>query len=421
MAGEARYEKRGRRAARLPAALAVWLRREAAGARRSAYRAFEAPGPERDAFAQALKAALAAFLAWAVTAWWWEAPMALMAPWAAVVLVQSTVYRSLHSAGLQLAVVTTGTLLAAGAAALTGSIVAALLIALPPATLIGRYARLGEQGAYAPTTVLFVLAHGSYGAAEIGHRLLETLVGAVIGIAVNALVLPPVHARELRHVLGALPDRAADLLDAMSGTVREGYGPADAGGWYDRALALRRLVGRLELARRWADESVRLNPGHRLRRPGPAGSGGSAEQDARWSAVAEQGVQITAVLAEAAEDRPGFAPLPSQVRLPLADFLRGTAELARLASPAAGLTLAEHRVRSARAERLAGGAQRQLFRVLSEQYEAATPAVGELIAATQRLLRALTEGGAPCLPHQHTPGRSTPGPAGPVVRQEDSP
>ncbi|MBZ2409674.1 hypothetical protein HX747_22190 [Streptomyces sp. L06] len=127
------------------------------------------------------------------------------------------------------------------------------------------------------------------------------------------------------------------------------------------------------------------------------------------------GVQITAVLAEAAEDRPGFAPLP------LADFLRGTAELARLASPAAGLTLAEHRVRSARAERLAGGAQRQLFRVLSEQYEAATPAVGELIAATQRLLRALTEGGAPCLPHQHTPGRSTPGPAGPVVRQEDSP
>ncbi|MGW4455890.1 FUSC family protein [Streptomyces albidoflavus] len=421
MAGEARTERRGPRAARPPAALAGWLRREAAAARRSAYRACEAPGPERDALTQALKAALAAFLSWAVTAWWWEAPMALMAPWAAVVLVQSTVYRSLHSAGLQLAVVTTGTLLAAGAAALTGSIVAALLIALPPATLIGRYARLGEQAAYAPTTVLFVLAYGSYSAAEIGHRLLETLVGAVVGIAVNALVLPPVHARELRHVLGALPGRAADLLDAMSVTVREGYGPVDAGGWYDRALGLRRLVGRLEQARRWADESVRLNPGHRLRRPGPAGSGGSAEQDARWSAVAEQGVRITAVLAEAAEDRPGFAPLPRQVRLPLADFLRGTAELARLASPAAGLTLAEHRVRAARAERLAGGAQRQMLRVLAQQYEAATPAVGELIAATQRLLRALTEGDAPSLPHQHTPGRSVPGPAGPVVRQEDCP
>ncbi|MEW2706514.1 aromatic acid exporter family protein [Streptomyces koyangensis] len=421
MAGEARTERRGPRAARLPATITAWLRREADAARRSAHRALQAPGPERDAAAQALKAALAAFLAWAVTAWWWEAPMALMAPWAAVVLVQSTVYRSLHSAGLQLAVVATGTLLAAGAAALTGSIVAALLIALPPATLIGRYARLGEQAAYAPTTVLFVLAYGSYSAAEIGHRLLETLVGAVIGIAVNALVLPPVHARELRHVLGALPDRAADLLDAMSGTVREGYGPVDAGGWYDRALALRRLVGRLEQARRWADESVRLNPGHRLRRPGPARSGGSVEQDARWSAVAEQGVRITAVLAEAAQDRPGFAPLPAQVRLPLADFLRGTAELARLSSPAAGLSLAEHRVRAARAERLAGGAQRQMFRVLAQQYEAATPAVGELVAATQRLLRALTEGGAPCLPHQHTPGRSTPGPAGPVVRQEDCP
>lgn len=131
MAGEARTERRGPRAARLPATITAWLRREADAARRSAHRALQAPGPERDAAAQALKAALAAFLAWAVTAWWWEAPMALMAPWAAVVLVQSTVYRSLHSAGLQLAVVATGTLLAAGAAALTGSIVAALLIALP--------------------------------------------------------------------------------------------------------------------------------------------------------------------------------------------------------------------------------------------------------------------------------------------------
>ncbi len=63
----------------------------------------------------------------------------------------------------------------------------------------------------------------------------------------------------------------------------------------------------------------------------------------------------------------------------------------------------------------------QMLRVLAQQYEAATPAVGELIAATQRLLRALTEGDAPSLPHQHTPGRSVPGPAGPVVRQEDCP
>ncbi len=47
---------------------------------------------------QSLKAAGAAAVAWAVTGWWLEAPMALMAAWAAVALVQGTVYRSLRSA-----------------------------------------------------------------------------------------------------------------------------------------------------------------------------------------------------------------------------------------------------------------------------------------------------------------------------------
>ncbi|MFG1982934.1 SDR family oxidoreductase [Streptomyces albidoflavus] len=39
----------------------------------------------------------------------------------------------------------------------------------------------------------------------------------------------------------------------------------------------------------------------------------------------------------------------------------------------------------------------------------------------RQLLRAPTGGGAPCLPHHHTPGRSTPGPAGSAVRQEECP
>ncbi|MFD4989982.1 hypothetical protein ACFWMQ_18190 [Streptomyces sp. NPDC058372] len=129
----------------------------------------------------------------------------------------------------------------------------------------------------------------------------------------------------------------------------------------------------------------------------------------------------TAVLAEAAEDRPGFAPLPRQVREPLADFLHGSASLAALTFSPAGPASAERRVRAARAELSAGDAQRRMLRVLSQQYDAATPAVGELTAATQRLLRALAEDSAPRLPHQHTPGRDTPAPAGPAARQEESP
>ena len=49
---------------------------------------------------QAFKAALAACLAWAVAGWWLKAPMAFVAPWVAVMLVESTVYRSIAH-GLQ--------------------------------------------------------------------------------------------------------------------------------------------------------------------------------------------------------------------------------------------------------------------------------------------------------------------------------
>jgi uncharacterized membrane protein YgaE (UPF0421/DUF939 family) len=65
---------------------------------RSIRRAVTESGAERDTVVQSLKAAEAALLAWALTGWWWDAPMALLAPWTALFLVQNTVYRSLLSA-----------------------------------------------------------------------------------------------------------------------------------------------------------------------------------------------------------------------------------------------------------------------------------------------------------------------------------
>lgn len=168
-----------------------WAGWECAAVSRSARRALSGPGPERDTAVQALKAAAAALIAWALAGWWWEAPMAMLAPWTALFLVQSTVYRSLKTALQQFVVVVVGTLLATGAGALTGNTMFAMLIALPVTTLFGSYARFGTQGLNAPTAALFVLVYGTYSGFDILHRFLETLLGAAIGLTVNALVLPP--------------------------------------------------------------------------------------------------------------------------------------------------------------------------------------------------------------------------------------
>src|SRR5688572_25065497 len=62
---------------------------------RAARAAWRGPGRERDLLVQSLKAAAAALLAWLLAQVWLGDPMALMAPWVALVLVQATVYSSL--------------------------------------------------------------------------------------------------------------------------------------------------------------------------------------------------------------------------------------------------------------------------------------------------------------------------------------
>ncbi|NED91926.1 hypothetical protein G3I76_69125, partial [Streptomyces sp. SID11233] len=67
---------------------------------------------------------------------------------------------------------------------------------------------------------LFVITATSTSSAEIGHRLLETGIGAVIGIAVNAFVLPPVHLRNAGDQLLRLPRDTGRLLRDLAQGVK---------------------------------------------------------------------------------------------------------------------------------------------------------------------------------------------------------
>ncbi len=288
---------------RIVAYVPTW---EARAVGRSIRRAVASPGAERDTAVQSLKAAGAALLAWAVAGWWWNAPLAILAPWTALFLVQSTVYRSLLSAMQQLTVVVVGTLLAAVAGVLTHNTMAAMALALPLTVLLGNYARFGTQGLYAPTAALFVLTSGAYTAPDIAHRFLETLLGAVIGIGVNALVFPPVHSRRVRHLRAQLPHSSAELLYTIADGVAAGHAGEQSRGWYDRAQRLTDVVTDLREARRWSDESCRVNPGLRLRRraaPTPP----TATWDFDWDQVTEHIATTARTLAD-----PARRPLSSR-------------------------------------------------------------------------------------------------------------
>ncbi|MFC8426112.1 aromatic acid exporter family protein [Streptomyces sp. NPDC057236] len=285
-----------------------WDARSVGHAARAAWRG---PGRERDLLVQSLKAAAAALLAWLLARVWLEDPMALMAPWVALVLVQATVYSSLMQAARQFTAICVGALVASGAQAVTGDTTGALALSVPVLVLLSNWPRFGDQGIYAATTAVFTIATGTVSAVAVGHRLGQAALGAVIGVAVNALVLPPIHLRDVRENLAALAREAGDVLHAVAGDLRGNEWDAQtAAGRLGDAVRLQSRLEALRSARGWSRESLRLTSGVlRALHRAPTVALPPEDEDERFSRVTGHVTALTRTLAVAAdEDRTPAAP-----------------------------------------------------------------------------------------------------------------
>ncbi|WP_046084731.1 FUSC family protein [Streptomyces antioxidans] len=303
------------------------VRAETRGIVDAAARAWQGPGRERDLLVQSLKAAGAATLAWAVSGWWLQDPVALMAPWVAVVLVQATVYRSLFKGLQQLAAIAVGTLLAAGAEALTGNILISVALVLPVVMLLSNWPRLGDQGIYGPTTALFTLTSAPVSSLTVSHRLLQALLGAAIGIAVNALILPPVHLRNVRENLSSLARGTQETLASVAEGLAQGDWSADTpADWRRLADQLQQRQESLRSARLWSHESLRLNP--RLpwtsREKLPPALPPESE-DQRWGSIVSQVYAVVSTMVDVADEN---RTIPTPDQQPLREYGRLLADLA---------------------------------------------------------------------------------------------
>ncbi|MFD4576223.1 aromatic acid exporter family protein [Streptomyces sp. NPDC058417] len=314
--------------------------RDARGTAQALRAAWAGPGRERDIAVQAFKAGVAAVLSWLVARVWLDDPMALLAPWVAILLVRTTVYGSIRQAAQQWTAVCVGTLGASAAQAVTGDTLGALALSVPLLMVLADWPRLGDQGVHAATTAVFTLASGAVSATALGHRVGQTALGAVIGVAVNILVLPPVHLRNVRENLAGLARETGELLDRVAHGLGEGdWDAGTAAGWTRSAAALERRRAGLRAARGWSLESLRFTDGplrflHRVPLDAPPET-----EDARWGRVTDHVTALTGTLAVAADT--GRSPAP-----PDAADLRTYARLLALLGAAC----------RAEGERLRGGA-----------------------------------------------------------------
>ncbi|WP_454085687.1 hypothetical protein [Georgenia sp. Marseille-Q6866] len=171
-------------------------------------------------WAVAIRAAVAASLAWAV-AGVLPGPAAdfpYYAPFGAVIATTFTLAGSVRESLQSVAAIAVGGAVGWVVEFLPVRGPLAVAIVIVPAVVLAGWGRLGAMGSWVPTAALFTLIVGHGEATYVGAYAGLTLLGALIGIAVNA-VLPPLPlapaqatVARFRHTLAADLGELADLI-----------------------------------------------------------------------------------------------------------------------------------------------------------------------------------------------------------------
>jgi uncharacterized membrane protein YgcG len=212
---------------------------------------------EQDTLRQIAKTALAATLSWELAIRLLHTPIPALSALGAILTVQATVKQTVTFGIQQVVGVTVGV---GGAIAVVGvlgvhtwTVGIVILIAL----VIGHLLRLGKQVNQVAISALLVLALGTgYGSV----RIVDTLLGAVIGVLVNALLAPPTHVQTAAAEIARVAEDLGLLLADIGKALRTGWDHKAARDWLRRARELDAARARAGEAVRRGDESLLYNP-----------------------------------------------------------------------------------------------------------------------------------------------------------------
>ena len=224
-------------------------------------------GLERDTILLIVKSALAASLAWFIANDLLGAPSATFAPFSALLMVQVTIshslFQSLRFAGAVIAgAIVTGLLVPA-----LGTTIAGFAVLMLVGLVIGRWRRLGSQGAQVAVAALFAYASFTQSGPQSSSYLQLisiaglVVLGCAIGVAVNMVVVPPLRFRSGAYVVDSLSRSLCDLLTDIADGLTNGVPDEDqTHQWSHRAERIPDLAEQARTTIEHAAESMRFNP-----------------------------------------------------------------------------------------------------------------------------------------------------------------
>ncbi|HEV7826714.1 MAG TPA: aromatic acid exporter family protein [Mycobacteriales bacterium] len=184
----------------------------------------------------------------------------LLAPLTALLIVQVTFFGTLTDSIKRVLSVLAGVLLAVLFAVTLGFSWWSLGALIGASIVVGQLLRLGDHLLEVPISAMLVLGVGAAAGSLANDRIIETLVGAAVGVAVNILWPPPVQTRSAGAAIDKLAADTAAFLDRVAAELCEGRIEEHGARWLEDARRLDGYVARLDTTLRQASESRRLNP-----------------------------------------------------------------------------------------------------------------------------------------------------------------
>jgi uncharacterized membrane protein YgaE (UPF0421/DUF939 family) len=188
-------------------------------------------------------------------------PPPLIAALTALLVVQATLSGTVLNGLQRVLSVVSGVALAVVFVAVVGLSWWSLAALVAAATVVGQLLRLGPHLVEVPISAMLVLGVGASGAGSAGaDRVVETLIGAAVGVLVNVLFPPAVQTRYAGQAVQKFADEIAGLLhDAATGLIAGPVTVDRSARWLQDARRLNRHVPRVDRALAHAEESRRLN------------------------------------------------------------------------------------------------------------------------------------------------------------------
>lgn len=253
---------------------------------------------------QLVKTAAAAVVAWVVATSVLGLPQSFLAPWAALLVVHSTVYRTFAQGARQVAAAVVGVVLAWAVGQVLGLDAAAVAVVLLTGLLVGAARWFGGEGTTLTATALVVLTTGYSQDTMLLSRLADTGIGIGVGLAVNLLVWPPLRRRTAIAAMDELDDRLGALLVDVADGVARGFSTDDTDAWLGVVSDIDGDVDDAWALVRQARESARMNPRRSAR---------ELREPREWVGLLHRIEQTLAeiqstvrTLAHAADDVPGW-------------------------------------------------------------------------------------------------------------------